>query len=131
MSTTQTIADTLKWLNISAYVFECPFEQSNTIAKTSEGVYVIAQGQTTIYVGKGQIRTRQQKHRDKALNLGGARDTVGWRWLRENTEIDTHSWHILYVLLPRQTQRVAVEGALIHLLQPLANDETYRDRTNP
>jgi hypothetical protein len=31
------------------------------------------------------------------------------------------------MILEKQTERSAVEGALIHLLQPLANDETFKD----
>ena len=130
MNQQQTIARTLEWLNISAHIQQCAFEQYKTIPSQSQGVYVIVNATTTIYVGKGQIRSRQHKHMDKALAIGQARDTQGWAWLRLNTTIDIVNWHIYYVQLPSQTQRVAVEGSLIHLLQPLANDETFLDRAN-
>ena len=35
---------------------------------------------------------------------------------------------IYHPTLYKETEKTAVEGNLIHLLQPLANDETYSDR---
>ena len=128
MTLQQTIDLVMNWLGIHSNIETCAFLDYKSIPHSCQGVYVIVQGDRTIYVGKGQVRSRQQRHLDKALALGRARDTQGWAWLRDNTVINTQAWTVLYVQLPSQTQRVALEGSLIHLLQPLANDETFLDR---
>ena len=90
---------------------------------------MIYSDQEIIYVGKGQIRSRQDKHWQKALaDFRSARDTVGWRWLRENTEVLPEGWRITTVSGLGHTARAAYEGMLIHWLQPLANDEVFLDR---
>ena len=80
-------------------------------------------------MGKGRIRSRQDKHWQKALaEFRDARDTVGWQWLREHTAVAPEQWRLQVITLPQSTARSALEGTLIHLLQPLANDEVYEDR---
>lgn len=106
-----------------------PFTDWRQIQPTDQGIYVIYSDQEIIYVGKGQIRSRQDKHWQKALaDFRSARDTVGWRWLRENREVLPDQWRILTVAGLGHTARAAYEGLLIHWLQPLANDEVFLDR---
>lgn len=81
-----------------------------------------------IYVGKGQIRSRQDKHWQKALaDFRSARDTLGWRWLRDHAAVEPDQWRMIYISGLNRTAQSALEGGLIHLLQPLANDETVLD----
>jgi len=122
-----TIKRVLKFFDITAKVIEWEFQYYKEIPPTHTGIYVIQQGEQVIYVGKGQIKSRQGKHWDKAFGNKKAKDTSGWRWLRENIEITPVAWKVNYILLHKQTELSAVEGALIHLLQPLANDETFKD----
>ena len=122
-----TIKRVLKFFDIKAKVIDWEFQYYKEIPPTHTGIYVIQQGEQVIYVGKGQIKSRQSKHWDKAFGNKKAKDTSGWRWLRENIEIAPTTWKVNYILLHKQTELSAVEGALIHLLQPLANDETFKD----
>lgn len=99
------------------------------IGPKEQGIYVIYDADTIYYVGKGQIRSRQDKHVQKAhCQLRTARDTVAWAWLREHRTVDTPNWQCVRVSGLSHTARAAFEGMLIHWLQPLANDEVYLDR---
>jgi hypothetical protein len=123
----KTIKRVLKFFDIKADVLEEEFHLYKKIPKDHTGIYIIQQGDQVIYVGKGQIKSRQGKHWDKAFGSKTAKDTSGWRWLREHVDINPVKWRVNYILLHKQTELSAVEGALIHLLQPLANDETFKD----
>jgi hypothetical protein len=94
--------------------------------KRARGVYVIYDSQRVYYVGKGFIRDRQDKHREKFLGeFKNARDTRGFKKFREQYGIlDLTSLDFCYITLDSETAISAVETGLIHLLQPLANDET-------
>ena len=105
------------------------FQDWREISSRDRGIYVIYSSSAVIYVGKGRIRSRQDKHWQKALaEFRDARDTVGWQWLREHTAVEPEQWRLQVITLPQSTARSALEGTLIHLLQPLANDEVYEDR---
>ena len=114
------------------------FPEWSTIDKARRGVYVLvdrpaeADGAEYVYVGKGYFRSRQKSHWVKAKDIVpvGHIDPKGWKWLRANTEMDVDRWHLYVIDLPRETELSAMEGGLIHLLQPLANDETFTDRKN-
>jgi hypothetical protein len=125
----QTIQNVLDFFNLKANIMTKPFKHYADIPSRHNGIYILNEGDTVIYVGKGQIKVRQSKHWQKAHNelKAGTTDTDGWRWLRENVEISPKDWTLNYIILQKQTERSAVEGALIHLLQPLANDETFKD----
>jgi len=125
----EKIQEVLNFFAINAEVLEKDFSLHRRIPKEYNGIYVITQGNNVIYVGKGQIRKRQTTHWNKAFkNVNeGLDDPKGWRWLRENVTIDPTTWKVNYILLNKQTELSAVEGALIHKLQPLANDETFKD----
>jgi hypothetical protein len=105
------------------------FQDWREIGSQDRGIYVIYSNSSVIYVGKGIIRSRQDKHWQKALaEFRDARDTVGWQWLREHTAVEPAQWRLQVITVAQSTARSALEGTLIHLLQPLANDEVYEDR---
>jgi len=126
----ETIVKVLSFLGIAAEVKVTAFGSYTDIPGTAKGIYVIVEGERVIYVGKGNIKSRQVHHWNKAHNniTRNTKDTDGWRWLRENCEITPATWMIYHLTLYKETEKTAVEGNLIHLLQPLANDETYSDR---
>jgi hypothetical protein len=125
----QRLAELATLVRADPEIQDRPFTEWRQISSRSQGVYVIYSEQEIIYVGKGQIRSRQDKHWQKALaDFRSARDTVGWRWLRENTEVLPEGWRITTVSGLGHTARAAYEGMLIHWLQPLANDEVFLDR---
>lgn len=94
--------------------------------KRSRGVYIIYDEKNIYYVGKGFIRDRQKTHKEKFLGeFRNARDTRGFKSFREKFGIlDLESLSFCYIILDSETAIGAVESGLIHLLQPLANDET-------
>jgi excinuclease UvrABC nuclease subunit len=111
-------------------VNQIPYRNYREIPTKSRGVYILEDElQRCIYVGKGWIRTRQNSHWPKAH--GDVKtyhtDPRGWQYLREHNELAPKEWTIYYIEVEKETAISAMEGALIHLLQPLANDETYRD----
>jgi hypothetical protein len=115
---------------IECSITQIPFRNYKEISPKSRGVYILEDDlQQPIYVGKGWIRTRQSTHWDKALGQTKPYqiDPKGWQQLRESNCLNPREWTIYYTELSTETAITAMEGALIHLLQPLANDETYRD----
>ena len=94
--------------------------------KRARGVYVIYDNERVYYVGKGFIRDRQDKHKEKFLGeFKNARDTRGFKAFREQHGIlDLTKLDFCYITLDSETAIGAVETGLIHMLQPLANDET-------
>jgi hypothetical protein len=94
--------------------------------KRARGVYVIYDNTKVYYVGKGFIRDRQDKHKEKFLGeFRNARDTRGFKNFREKFGIiDLTCLDFCYITLDSETAIGAVETGLIHMLQPLANDET-------
>jgi hypothetical protein len=127
------IKEVLDFHNIEATIVDKAFKYYTKLPKKVDGVYVLVDNQDrVIYVGKGRIATRQRKHWPKATGAFGAKDPKGWRWLYQNFTTqpngsDPTEWTVLYVILYKQTELSAVEGSLIHKLQPLANDETFKD----
>lgn len=115
----------LAHFNITANVISLDFRDFKTIPKDHNGIYIITQGESVVYVGKGQVHRRQKSHLDKVKE--NKNDTNGWRWLMENYAVDPRRWLVTYIILYKQTELSAIEGALIHQLQPLANDETFKD----
>jgi len=125
----ETLKKALDFHGIATEISECAFLDYKNISKKINGVYLIVYLDMVIYVGLGIIRERIPMHEQKALNsLIGAKDTDGWKYLRENYSVDLSKWNILYVPIDSATGRSAVEGSLIHLLQPLANNECLKDR---
>jgi hypothetical protein len=129
----QAIIDTVRkiseFYNISCSVEQIEFSNYKDISKSARGVYILTDGKHTVYVGKGKIASRQVTHWVKANNLikSYTIDPKGWKWLRENYECKPDTWTLYYINLKRETELSAMEGGLIHMLQPLANDETFKD----
>lgn len=131
-----TLADVNQFFNITSHLDWYHYSDWSYLDKGRRGVYIITNTDATspdvkyIYVGKGFFRARQSSHWGKLTgNLSpGQIDPKGWQWLREHHELDLVNWRLYVVDLGRETELSAVEGALIHLLQPLANDETFADR---
>lgn len=125
-----TINEVLNICNCTATVNVTPFGSFSEIPTRAKGVYIIVEGDTVIYVGKGNIKERQRKHWDKAHNniKPGTQDPDGWKWLRENVEIHPTAWMIYHLSLYKEVEKTAVEALLILRLKPLANDETFKDR---
>lgn len=120
----------LEFFDIKADVISMNYHTHTTIDRSYTGIYVIQQDDLIVYVGKGQILKRQRSHWAKAHRRTleeGAHDPSGWKWIRENYSIDAGKWQLHYILLYKQTELSAMEGALIYMLQPLANDETFKD----
>jgi hypothetical protein len=120
-----------QFLDLAALkVNQIPYRNYREIPTTLRGIYILEDElQRPIYVGKGWIRSRQATHWPKALGETKSyhTDPKGWQYLREHNEIDPREWTIYYIEVSSETAISALEGSLIHLLQPLANDETYRD----
>lgn len=106
------------------------WSQSAKIGTELRGVYVIYDNNRIYYVGKGQVKARQKTHKEKFEGqFKHARDTLGFRALRESkVEIDLDQLKLMWVGLEQETLISAVEGALIHMLQPMANDEVVKDK---
>jgi hypothetical protein len=96
--------------------------------KRARGVYIIYDNTKVYYVGKGYIRDRQKMHKEKFLGeFKYARDTRGFKNFRTTHGIiDLTGLDFCYIILDSETAIGAVETGLIHLLQPLANDETQQ-----
>ena len=128
-SVKETLKKVLEFHGITTDVLACDFLDYKNISEKINGVYLIVYLNMVIYVGLGIVRERISTHEQKALNsLKNAKDTSGWRYLRENYLVDLSKWDLLYVPIESATGRSAVEGSLMHLLQPLANNECLEDR---
>jgi len=133
-----TISNISTFFGISTSPELFKFPEWSTIQSGRRGVYIITDrpagdaGVEYVYVGKGYFRARQKSHWVKANDVVpvGHIDPKGWKWLRANTDMAIDNWHLYVIDLSRETELSAVEGGLIHLLQPLANDETFTDRKN-
>lgn len=131
ISILETINNCKKLLNINTRIHQLPWNYYKEIPDTARGIYILEDElQRPIYVGKGWIRNRQQTHWPKALGNTKSYQSYpkGWKHLKEhNCDLNPREWTIYYTELESETALTALEGALIHLLQPLANDETFTD----
>lgn len=133
MNLIETVEQVGAFFNIQYELISYPFASWADLEKRRRGVYVITNTDATspdtkyIYVGKGFFRARQKTHWRKLTNIADF-DPKGWKWFVENHTVDLEQWQLYLIDLPLETQLSAMEGALIHLLQPLANDETFVDR---
>lgn len=128
----ELIKKELEHFNIQAEIITKDFKMYKSIPSKHNGVYVVSEDDKVVYVGKGWVRARQSKHWEKALAdfKHGTNDTKGWQWLRENYDqfnLNPERWTVKYIILHKETELTAMEGALIYRLQPLANDETFVD----
>ncbi len=125
-----TVARLKAFYGIDCTVEAKPFKDYKQLKRTMRGVYVLtSQDGLIVYVGKGTIKDRQDSHWFKAHGTPKKHqiDPKGWKWLRENYSITPGLWTVNYIELNKETELSAMEGGLIHILQPLANDETFKD----
>ena len=116
--------------NIKCSIEVLPFKDWATIPRSTRGVYILSDADgRVIYVGKGFIRTRQSSHWPKAHGTPKKSQIYpkAWQQLQEDLQPDPSTWTLHYISLQRETELSAMEGSLIHALQPRANDETYKD----
>ena len=116
--------------NIKCSTESMPFKDWATLPKAMRGVYILSDADgRVIYVGKGFIRTRQSSHWPKAHGTPKKSQIYpkAWQQLQEAHRPDPSTWTLHYISLNLETELSAMEGSLIHALQPIANDETYKD----
>jgi hypothetical protein len=125
-----TITQLKTFFRIDCSVESKTFPEHKEIPTKRRGVYILVdEADRIVYVGKGNVKARQVQHWHKAHNIikPGTIDPKGWKWLRENYDVQPAMWRVFYIDLKRETELSAMEGGLIHMLQPLANDETFKD----
>lgn len=125
------------FFNINCEIQEIPFLEWRKIPRNRiRGVYLIVYNKSInahfidekiIYVGKGNIRTRQDMHYQKSIGNKKIYMPEGWKNLFESQKYSTEYWKIYYMQLKQESELSAMEGALIHFLNPIANDEVYKD----
>ena len=133
-----TIQSCKSFFNIECEVKEISFlDWRNLPRRRMRGVYIIEYNYTIphifedskiIYVGKGNIRTRQDMHYQKSIGNEKIYMPEGWKSLLESKQFPTEFWKTYYIPLQKESELSAMEGALIHFLQPIANDEVWKDR---
>jgi len=131
MTVLDTVTRVREFFGITCSVEQRPFQDWASLPRTLRGVYILTdEEQRVIYVGKGFIRSRQDSHWPKAHGAPKKHQIYpkGWQWLNEHFTVTPSLWTLNYIRLERETELSAMEGGLIHLLQPLANDETFKDR---
>lgn len=100
--------------------------------KRGRGVYIIIDGDEVIYVGRGNIRARQESHHKKltgGLTKHDNKEPKGWVYLREHRNIDCDKLRLIIVYLKYKDDEAAMEGGLIKKLQPYTNDEIFSKNT--
>ena len=100
------------------------FLDRNAINKSATGIYVITEGDDVLYVGKGHIAARHEKHLKKIRGQSVV-EPKGWLWLRTVRQSRPENWKMIMVFTESRSVESLLEGALIHELQPLVNDEIF------
>lgn len=115
-----------------------PFNQYKQLPRI-KGLYSIWQGDRCIYVGQGGgntgIRGRFDHHHNKAYGLfetrtgkrNSTQDGQGWRNGRESDWWDPSTWEIEFFACPKAVHRTYLEGAMMLVLNPICNDESWED----
>lgn len=96
--------------------------------KRGRGIYILLNDDEVIYVGRGNIKARQESHYKKltgALTEHDNKEPEGWRHIREERGIDPDNLLLIYVYLNGKDDEAAMEGGLIKILQPYTNDEIF------
>lgn len=106
----------------------CDFVDWPEIKNNKRGVYIILEENKVIYVGKGNIRSRQESHYKKmtgGLTKHDNKEPKGWTYLREQRGVDYTKLQLIVVYLKDKADESAMEGCLIKMLQPYTNDEVF------
>jgi hypothetical protein len=102
-------------------------EVNRSLAK---GVYIAFTNEKVIYVGQGTVRKRLKRLTEKLT--GGdfskmrAKDTEGFKWLREHQSTNISDCHVIYFKCEDWADCTAFEGVLIQKLEPTANTEIHK-----
>jgi hypothetical protein len=99
------------------------------------GVYIIKHNDDILYIGQGRVKRRQKHHIDNITgeNLitetssknGRTKSTKAWEYIRESYKPEVKNCKVYYMDCITKYDAIAVEGALIKFLMPLANEETF------
>ena len=100
------------------------FMDRSQINKQATGIYIIAEGHDVLYVGKGHIADRHEKHLKKIRGLSKV-EPRGWRWLRTVRKSQPENWKLIMIVTNSRSIDSLLEGVLIHELQPFVNDEVF------
>ena len=117
------------FLDITIYNrIDCGFtEWRKRLPAQGRGVYLIHDEQGLIYIGKGIVKVRTDKHEQKITDTRkhGQPEPQGWKWLRLVQKPDITKWKLTALYLDSKSGETALEGCLIHFLQPVVNEETF------
>jgi hypothetical protein len=122
-----------KRCNIVPAVNRILFKDWKTLPKR-KGLYSIWQDDQCIYVGQGGgktgIRDRFHHHWNKAHAIlqAGTSHGAGWREARELDWWNPNSWTVEYFECEKAIHRTYLEGAMMLVLGPYCNDESFEDR---
>jgi hypothetical protein len=117
------------FLDITIYNrIDCRFtEWRKKLPAQGRGVYLIHDQHGQVYIGKGIAKVRTEKHEQKITDTRkhGQPEPTGWKWLRLVKQPDITNWNLTVLYLDSKSAETALEGCLIHFLQPVVNDETF------
>ena len=116
------------FLDITIYNrIQCRFTEWRNLPAQGRGVYLISDDQGQIYVGKGIVKVRTEKHLQKITDTRrhGQPEPTGWKWLRLVQQPDINNWNLTVFYLNSKSAETALEGCLIHFLRPVVNEETF------
>jgi hypothetical protein len=126
----EKIKTNLEYKSISGKIEKCAFNEYKTF-KRRRGIYVIYDNDKVIYVGKGFFKARNDSHYKKAIDEARYYPE-GWIWFKNTYDYDISDWNLVIVELESEVAITYMEGAMMLDLDPLANDETFKDRlTDP
>ena len=114
-------------LNIEFEINFVEFLNREHIPKNRRGIYIILDGEEVLYVGKGNIASRQKEHLAKITNQlsKNHKEPKGWKWLRTERKAVPDNWKFIMIFTNTKSEETAMEGVLIHMLQPTVNDEIF------
>ena len=111
---------------ISGNIELCTFNEYKEF-KRRRGIYVIYDNDKVIYVGKGFFKDRNDSHYKKAVNEA-CYNPKCWIWFKDTYDYNISDWNLVVVEIASEVDITFMEGAIMKDLQPLANDETFKDR---
>lgn len=109
----------------------CEFKDfMDELPHNHNGIYIIyeqnGEDTTVVYVGKGKIKTRQKRHRQKLIETPQKSDPLAWRWFRNKRGFDYDKLKLIALFFNGDSAMTCLEGNLVHHLQPLLNNETFK-----